>query len=122
LAGRKPRQTDTETDRGTDTHTDTHKHTHTHKDRQTEREKGQGRERGDAAAAEEEVAVLGESIVACHFGCLDCICFLSSSVAAVSDQNCGSGKVVLEQARSKWRRRKKIRIIQFSVRRKVLAG
>jgi hypothetical protein len=54
---------------------------------------------------------LGESLVACHFGCLDCICFLSSSVAAVSDQNCGCGKVVLEQARSKWRRRKKIRII-----------
>jgi hypothetical protein len=106
LAGRKPSQTDTGTDRGTDTNT------HTHKERQTERERGQGRERGDAAAAEEEeVAVLGESLVACHFGCLDCICFLSSSVAAVSDQNCGSGKVVLEQARSKWRRRKKIRII-----------
>ncbi len=97
LAGRKPSQTDTGTDRGTDTNT------HTHKERQTERERGQGRERGDAAAAaaEEEVAVLGESLVACHFGCLDCICFLSSSVAAVSDQNCGSGKVVLEQARSK---------------------
>ncbi len=89
-----------------------HRHTHTHKDRQTERERGQGSERGDTAAAEEEeVAVLGESLVACHFGCLDCICFLSSSVAAVSDQNCGCGKVVLEQARSKWRRRKKIRII-----------